>query len=158
MRDILEAHSPLLQDLLPSRLLRQLQQIARTISYRDGQIIHSRGDAKPGLSMVRQGLVQVGNFGSDGSYITTSTLGPGQCFGEFTLFAGLPRTHSITARGDCEVDQIPGPAFMRLFNREPELARAMLTISLIRTHGLLEFLDDLRRLPLLVRVAKVLLQ
>lgn len=120
-------------------------------------MIHSRGDAAPGLSIVRAGAVKVGNVGQDGSYLTTSVLGVGQCFGEFTLLAGLPRTHDATAVGATVVDQVPGKSFMRLYEAEVELSRALLTIALRRTHGLLEFVDDMRRLALPVRIAKFLL-
>ncbi len=157
MHDLLQSQAPMLSDLLPTRLSDALKDIATTVNYRHDQIVHHRGDDKPGLSIVHSGRVKVGNFGSDGSYVSTSTLSAGDCFGEHTLFAGLPRTHSIVALGDCAIDQIPGRAFMRLFNAEPALAHALLTISLVRSHALLEFMDDLRRLPLPVRVAKVLL-
>ena len=43
---------------------------------------------------------------------------------------------------------------MRLFDAEPELARALLTASLLRGQALLEMWDDMRRLTLPVRAAK----
>ncbi|MEM7018374.1 MAG: Crp/Fnr family transcriptional regulator [Pseudomonadota bacterium] len=156
MIDLLELNSPRLTDLLSDELADKLKQISKTIRYSDGQIIHSRGDPKQGISIVRSGAVRIGNFGIDGSFITTSIMGPGQSFGEFTLFAGLPRTHDAIAMDECEVDQIPGRPFKRLFDSEPDLAKALLTMYLVRTHGLLEFTDDMRRLPLLVRVAKLI--
>lgn len=156
MRDLLAAGLPLLRDLVSPELDQALSRAATTKRYTDGQMIHRRRDAAPGLSIVRAGAVQVGNVGLDGSYLTTSILGEGQCFGEFTLFAGLPRTHDATAVGPTLIDQLPQRKFMRLFDEHAELARALLTISLRRTHELLEFVDDLRRLPLAVRVAKFL--
>lgn len=157
MRDFLTAQSPKLQSLISPDLDAALTRAAKTAHYSDGQMIHTRGDAAPGLSIVRAGAVQVGNVGRDGSYLTTSVLGVGQCFGEFTLLAGLPRTHDATAVGGTVVDQIPGRRFMRLYEEEVELSRALLTIALRRTHGLLEFVDDMRRLALPVRVAKFLM-
>lgn len=157
MRDLLAAQSPVLTSLISTATDRALSQAAKTTNYTHEELIHSRGDAAPGLSIVRKGAVKVGNVGVDGSYLTTSVLGTGQCFGEFTLFADLPRTHEATAVGTTTVDQIPARRFLRLFETEAELSRALLTISLRRTHGLLEFVDDMRRLPLPVRVAKFLL-
>jgi CRP/FNR family cyclic AMP-dependent transcriptional regulator len=157
MRDLLTVQSPTLQSLISPDLDAALTRAAKTAQYSDGQMIHARGDAAPGLSIVRAGAVQVGNVGRDGSYLTTSVLGVGQCFGEFTLLAGLPRTHDATAVGETVVDQVPGKRFMRLYEEQVELSRALLTIALRRTHGLLEFVDDMRRLALPVRVAKFLL-
>jgi len=156
--DNIASHSPRLKDLLSPGCNDKLRRMARTRRYVDGQVIQHRGEEKLGVSIVRSGSVRMGIIGSDGSFITTSVMGHGQTFGEFTLFAGLPRTHDITAEGDCEIDNISGADFSQLFDSEPELAKALLTISLVRTHSLLELLDDLRRLPLIVRVGKFLLQ
>jgi len=152
-----ELGSPRLTDLISPSLDEQLRGIASPVRYQAGQLIHHRGDDKPGISIVRQGVVNVGNFGADGSIVATTQLGQGQCFGEFTLFTSLPRTHDIFSEGDSEVDQIAGPLFMELFAREPSLSQALLSVCLLRSHRLLEFLDDIRRLPRPASVAKGLL-
>ncbi|MFT7685489.1 MAG: CRP/FNR family cyclic AMP-dependent transcriptional regulator [Candidatus Azotimanducaceae bacterium] len=95
MRDLLTAGSPLLQDFLSLTVHRQLIELAARKSYADGQLIYSRGDNR------------VGNIGNDGSYLATSVLDNGQCFGEFTVFAGLPRTHDITAAGETNIAECP---------------------------------------------------
>lgn len=156
MRDLVQNSSPAFMDLLSPELAAKLKNISNVVAYSDGQLIHSRGDPKPGLSIVRNGAIKVGIFGIDGSFIATSIVGPGQSFGEFTLFAGLPRTHDVSAVGHTEIDQISAKSFKVLFDAEPELARTMLIISLTRTHHLLELLDDMRRLSLPVRAAKFL--
>lgn len=156
MKDSLFSRAPLLDDLLPKKISNQLEALANRSRFDDGQLIQTRGDTKTGLSIVRQGLARVGNLGVDGSYLNTSILTTGQTFGEFTLFAGLPRTHEVIAIGPTVVDEISGVKFMALFNSEPRLSKALLTISLVRFHSLLEFLDDLRRLPLEVHVGKVI--
>lgn len=148
--------SPRLLDLIDASVAAQLRAVSNTIRYDDGQLIHSRGDPKPGVSIVREGAVHIGSVGKDGSFISTSVFGPGQCFGEHTVFSGLPRTHDVFAIGEARVDQISGPDFMAVFEREPSLGRALLIVSQIRTHILVEQLDDLRRLPLPIRAAKYL--
>lgn len=127
------------------------------VRYADGELIHSRGDSKPGLSIVETGSVLVGVYGADGSFVMTSILGPGHTFGEFTLFAGLPRTHDITASGPTEIHQLSGNRFLHICEQTPEIYRALLSASLARTHVLLELMDAMRRLPMLERTAKVLL-
>ncbi|GJL95995.1 MAG: hypothetical protein DHS20C05_24000 [Hyphococcus sp.] len=156
MPDLLEFGGWALSDLLSEPLRAQLSSVANHVRYHDGKLIHSRGEVKPGLSIIQTGAVRFANPGIDGAYATTSTLGAGHCFGEATLFARLPRTYDAIAVGDTVIEQITKPKFDRLFVAEPELARALLISTTRRLYGALEFLDDLRNLPLDVRTAKLL--
>lgn len=156
MLDLLAKNTPSFMDQLSEPVRQQVAAAGTIVRYQDGQLIHNRGDHKPGISIVASGAVQVGIFGADGTFIITSNLGLGQTFGEFTLFAGLPRTHDITAAGETEINQISAPAFERLYDREPEISRALLNTALVRSHRLLEMMDAMRRLPMRERTAKVL--
>lgn len=149
---------PTLMDRLPAALRRRLWDAGVPVRYRDGGLIHRRGDAKPGLSIVREEAVRMDNVGRDGSILATVVLGPGECFGEFTLFAGLPRTHDATAMGDTLVVQIDRARFDRLADDAPALLRHLLEATALRLHRALEQLDDLQRLSLPARAAKLLLQ
>lgn len=143
-------------DALPDDLRSALQSAAIPMKYVDGQRIHERGDVKPGLSIVRDGAVRFGNVGRDGSYMVTAVLGSGQTFGEFTLFADLPRTHDAEAIGDTLVDQVTRRRFEKVMDEHPDLRRLLLASLASRLHQALEFIDDIRRLPLNLRVAKTL--
>ncbi|TDF41491.1 Crp/Fnr family transcriptional regulator [Alteromonadaceae bacterium M269] len=142
--------------LLPPKAIQKLVEASTCVSYSDKQLIHSRGQTKPGLSVVCSGTVQVGISDTNGLFVMTGILGPGESFGEFTLFAELPRTHDVIAFGETQVYQIPKNRFMPLYESEPEISKALLKSSLLRTHYLLEQLDALKRLPLLERTAKAL--
>lgn len=144
-------------DVIPGSLREEMAAAATRIWYSDEQQIHARGDLKPGLSIVRDGAVRVGNLGIDGAYITTAVLGPGQSFGEFTLFADLPRTHDARAVGETSVDQISRRSFEILTARYPTLQPLVMSLLAERLHAALEFIDDLKRLPLKVLLAKVLI-
>lgn len=157
MTDFFDLDTPALLPLLPETSRHALLAAGTPVHYRDGALVHARGDRKPGLSVVRSGTVRIGNPGSDGSYTTTSILGPGHCFGEFTLFANLPRTHDVVAIGDVVIDQISRPRFMTLYESDPKLGWALLCLATRRIHALIEFAEDLRRLPLPVQLAKHLL-
>ena len=127
------------------------------MKYSDGQLIHTRGALKPGLSIVHKGAAHVGVNGIDGTFVMVAALGPGECFGESTLFTELPRTHDVSSIGESEIHQLSQPLFDLLYQREPAISRALLKTTLMRTHILLEMLDAIRRLPILERTAKVLL-
>ena len=156
MADLLDFGSEPFVSLLPERLVGRLREAASVIDYDDGETIHFRGDRKPGLSIVQSGAVQFASPGDDGSYITTSVLGAGHCFGEATLFAHLPRAYDAIAVGETKVEQITKPRFDRIFDEEPELARLMLEATTQRLYSVLDFMDDLRRLPLDVRTGKMI--
>jgi len=158
MQDLLTTRTPRLGDLISAELDQTLTLSANTSNYQDGQTIYRRGDVMFGLSIIRAGAVKLAKTDSDGSYLQTSIVDEGHSFGGFALFSELPRTHDSIAVGDTTIDEIPAGKFLKLFEEHVELSKAMLIVSLSRTHEILEFFDDMRRLPLRVRVAKFLLE
>lgn len=52
----------------------------------------------------------------------TGPLGPGELFGELSFVDGKPASASITADGDAEVIEIPGPALRELLDSDPSMA------------------------------------
>jgi len=149
--------APGLDSTLPPDMFERLCASGTCMTYADGALVQARGDARPGLSIVREGAVQIGNPGLDGSFVITSILGPGHCFGEMTLFADLPRTHDAVARGATLIDHVSPAAYERFAEANPALTQAIMTMMARRLYVLLEFADDLRRLPLRVQLAKLLL-
>jgi len=143
--------------LLPPRVAEELLSLSVLVKYSNGQLIHTRGESKPGLSIVHSGAAHVGVNGIDGTFVTAAALGQGECFGEFTLFTDLPRTHDTSSIGESQIYQISKSKFDALYEREASISRALLKTTLTRTHILLETLDALRRLPILERTAKTLL-
>lgn len=157
MPNQLRLESPGFLHLLPREIVAKLTQAGTVMHYHDQQLIHSRGEYKPGLSIVLSGTVYAAVGDPDGRLLIAGMLGNGHCFGEFTLFAQLPRTHDISAVGATDILQIPAGAFMTLFDAEPKIAQALMKSTLLRMHLLLEILDAMRRLPLIPRTAKILL-
>lgn len=141
---------------LPQKTITKLAQYGFVESYQDGELIHDRGDAKPGLSIVKSGRVRVGNYGQDGRYCLTRILTPSETFGEFTLFAHLPRTHNAQAMGQAEVIQLDEANFKQCCQLMPTIKDNLLTSLSTKLHESLEMIDDMRRLPLHMRVAKAL--
>lgn len=155
MPDLLDFGGAPLMEFASRRLRGKIRAAATAVRYQDGAILHAHGDDKPGLSIVRSGAVRFGLVDADGTYIATSLLGEGHCFGEATLFAGRARTHDAVAVGETVIEQIDKARFDRLFDQEPDLARALLNATTRRLYSALDFMDDLRRLPLPVRTAKL---
>jgi len=126
------------------------------VRYRDGELIQARGDRTPGLRIVRAGAVRAGNVGADGESLVLGVFGPGQTFGEMTLFADLPRTFDVYASGPTTVGHIDKDRMDGLMRDHPELARVFLRTLATQLHAALEFVEDLRRLSVTVHVAKLL--
>lgn len=145
-----------LLNALPDSIRKAVEAAAVPIRYRDGALIQSRGDSTPGLSIVRSGAVRIGNIGKDGEHLTTAVFGAGQTFGEMTLFGELPRTFDARAFGPTTIDHVSQERFERLLEEHPALNRFILRSLSLQLHAALEFIDDARRLPLLVRTAKLL--
>lgn len=155
--DPLHLNCPAFLHLLKPQTAALVKQAGSLMHYQDGQLIHSRGADKPGLSIVESGAVFAGITDASGKQLIVGVLGQGQCFGEFTLFTSLVRTHDVTAVGETQVYQIPSTAFMALFEQHSDIAKAMLEATLYRLHIMLESMDAIRRLPVLERCAKLLL-
>ena len=144
-------------ELLPAAVVESIKSRASLKSYNDGRLIHNRGSTSPGLSIIESGAVLAGIYGADGSFVVTSILGPGQIYGQLTLFTDIPRSHDMSASGPTRVYHLSEEEFQYLNKSEPAIAQALLKISLIRMHLVLELLDAHRRLPLLERTAKIIL-
>ena len=157
MFDFLQIPSETFLDRLSPDVRQAILKAGVRIRYEDGQMLHGRGDDKPGLSIILSGAVQAGIHGRDGSFVLALRMQPGETFGEFTLFAGLPRTHDVLAIGQTEICQIPAAAFMRLYETHSEIATALLSVTLVRSHMAFEMLDAIRRLPLRERTAKFII-
>lgn len=144
-------------DFLSNEQIARLELIGHLQNYSNGRFIQSRGDADTGLSIVRSGGAQAGIYSSDGGFVLTTFLGPGQTFGEFTVFTELPRTHDLAAIGSTQLLHIPAKRFLTICEEDPSYLFAITRATLLRSYIALEMLHALRILPLLPRVAKYLL-
>ena len=138
-------------DLLQSALA-----YGRCIEYQDNETIHARGDIKAGLSIVYSGQVRVGNYGLDGRYQLTAIFDKGETFGEFTLYANLPRTHNTEAVDTAQVIQMTVSQYNNFIADYPQVEKILLSSLASKLHQTLENLDDVLRLPTHTRLAKIL--
>lgn len=154
---VLRPKTKTLKDMLSPEVMDRLVSSGSTKQYTHGQIIQDRGDRRAGLTIVKAGEVVAGNVGQDGSFLTSALLRPGETFGEQTLFSDLRRTHTLWAQGSAEITFVSAKAFFRLFDEEPSIAPALLTLMVRRNYELIDFIDSQRRFSLRARVARLLL-
>jgi len=156
MADLIDFGGWPLLSLLEASLKEKILSAGRRLAFEDGALIHSRGDASPGLSLIVDGAVRFGLIGEAGDYIEMSLLGAGHCFGEATLFAGLPRAYDASAIGETHIRELSPAMVARLIDDEPDFAHALLRATTRRLYDALEFSHDLRRLPSYVHAAKLI--
>jgi CRP-like cAMP-binding protein len=73
--------------------------------YSDGEVIFRRGDPSGGMYVIRTGKVVVLRSEEDAEPVL-ATLKAGDFFGEMSLFDGKPRSATVRAVGEVEVDTV----------------------------------------------------
>lgn len=96
--------------------------------FAEGTSLFHCGDAGEALYIVRQGRVQIFVETAEGQRIDVGDNGPGELFGEISLFDGGPRTASAMAVEATEVVVMDRGDLLELVQRHPHAALALLTI------------------------------
>ena len=73
------------------------------IDFTRGQIVFSEGDPGDRLYVIMDGKIKLGTTSNDGRESLLAVLGPGEMFGELSLFDPGPRTANKHSRPSFEV-------------------------------------------------------
>jgi CRP-like cAMP-binding protein len=117
--------SKLFCELNPGELT-QLRSIAREQSFGDGQEIFKEGDQGDGVYVVKEGLVEISGLVGPKARHVFSRVAPGDIFGEMAVLDQKTRSACAVARGNAVVYFIPRADMLRLVERSPGLALALL--------------------------------
>lgn len=82
---------------LSAEAVRFLMEKADFLEFTDGEVIVVEGDLSPSFFGILEGTVVVG-VSREGKDVYFNTLGPGEVFGEASLFANHPRTANVKAQ------------------------------------------------------------
>lgn len=156
MADKLLIHKDFLRTL-PVSLTDALEARAVRRRFGDGDVIFRRGDAGRSLFGVVSGRVQVLGHGADGREFVLTVLGPGEWFGELSLFDGLERTHDNVAIGETELLTVESREVETLLRAHPEFWPPFAELMSHRIRMLFGVLEDAVLLDLPKRLAKRLL-
>ena len=115
-----------------------LQDVWTEKTYPSGQIILDADDKSDEMLFLLEGSVRIANYSSKGREVSFSDIGEGDCFGEFAVIDGAPRSASVMATSRARVGLIPGPVFIELLRTHPDLSMAIMRM-------LVEKLRDLTR-------------
>jgi CRP/FNR family cyclic AMP-dependent transcriptional regulator len=124
---------------------------------RRGDVLFHEGDAGDRLYIVMDGKVKLGRTSSDGRENLLAILGPGQMFGELSLFDPGPRSATVTAVTDASFASLSHEDLLRWLEGRPQVARGLLAQIAGRLRKANDVNADLVFSDVPGRVAKALL-
>ena len=124
---------------------------------RRGDVLFHEGDSGDRLFVVIEGKVKLGRTSADGRENLIAVLGPGQMFGELSLFDPGPRSATVTAVTDTTFSSLSHEDLLRWLEGRPAVARGLLTQLAGRLRRANDVVADLVFSDVPGRVAKALL-
>jgi CRP/FNR family cyclic AMP-dependent transcriptional regulator len=122
-----------------------------------GEVLFREGDEGDRLYVVTEGKVKLGRTSADGRENLLAILGPGQMFGELSLFDPGPRSATVTAVTDCTLQSLAHDELGHWLTGRPEVARGLLVQLAVRLRKTNDVVADLVFSDVPGRVAKALL-
>src|SRR5215207_7105399 len=128
-----------------------------TIKLNRGEVLFHEGDKEDRLYVVVSGKIKLGRSGSAGRENLLAILGPGQMFGELSLFDPGPRSATVTAVTDTVFASLSHEDLLRWLEGRPVVARGLLAQIAGRLRKANDVNADLVFSDVPGRVAKALL-
>jgi CRP/FNR family transcriptional regulator, cyclic AMP receptor protein len=116
---------PLFREV-PRHHLRELARFARSEHFASGDVIVRMGDPGSTLYVVKTGRVNVLRDQEGGAGITLATFGPGEFFGELSIFDGERRSATVIAIEDTETVTLGRFDLMRVVGHNPQIGLSLL--------------------------------
>lgn len=116
---------PLFHDM-PPQFLRHIAQVAIRRSFREGDLLCSKGEAGSTMFVLLKGQVEVVGVDEEGKEVLLSILQEGDIFGELSLIDGQGRSTDVLALSDGEMLIVRRSDFLPLMERMPQLAWQLL--------------------------------
>jgi CRP-like cAMP-binding protein len=123
-----------------------------------GKVLFSEGDQGDRLYVIVEGKMKLGTVSNDGRENLLSILGPGDMFGELSLFDLGPRASTATAVTDTRLLALKNDDLQQLLRNRPEVAFHLLKSLAQRLRRTASIVEDLVFSDVPGRVAKALLQ
>jgi len=121
------------------------------------EVLFAEGEPGDRLYVIVEGKIKLGRTSVDGRENLLAILGPGEMFGELSLFDPGPRTATATSVGDSRLFGLGHQDLRPFLLRHPEVAETLLFALARRLRRTNETLADLVFSDVPGRVAKALL-
>ncbi len=123
-----------------------------------GGVLFQEDEPGDHLFLILEGKVKLGHASADGRESLMAILGPGEMFGELSLFDPGLRTSTATALTEARVLRLGNTQFMPWLAGRPEVAAALLQTLARRLRRTNEAMADLVFSDVPGRVAKALME
>ena len=148
---------PRLTELLGADELALISSLGARKKYRNGDLIHERGEEVSAIDFVVEGTVKLVFPRKDGEDIFSGFIHTGQTYGDAACFQELQREHRAVAVGKTVIDHIPQNSFAELLDN-PAILSALYEQSTFRLNIALGMLDDMRCLSPEMMLAKLIIR
>ncbi|GAC1622929.1 MAG: Crp/Fnr family transcriptional regulator [Ktedonobacteraceae bacterium] len=138
--------------------IRELMAVARKRTFRSGEVIFHREDSGQVLYVIKEGKVKICLISPEGQEISLVVFGKGECFGEFAILDGLPRSADAIALEKVECYTLQRSDFHNAIIKNPKIAIQVLEVLSRRLRTTDQMVEDLIFLDVYGRVAKKLLE
>ena len=135
----------------------ELRQSMVALKLNKGQVLFKEGQDGDRLYVVVHGKIKLGTTSADGRENLLSILGPGEMFGELSLFDPEPRTSTATAVTDAKLVSLAHEAVIGLVTTNPQTSLELLRRLAQRLRKSNEILADLVFADVPGRVAKAIM-
>jgi len=123
-----------------------------------GEVLFQEADQGDQLYLITDGKIKLSHTSGDGRESLFTVLGPGDMFGELSVFDPGPRTSTAIAVTDVEVLGLKHDVLKPWLTQRPEVAQSLLQALANRLRRNSETMSDLVFADVPGRVAKVLIQ
>jgi CRP-like cAMP-binding protein len=154
--DTVVLSAPLFSHMEPEASLALLASMAH-VEYPRGATIFREGEPGDRLFVIGEGKIKLGRRSKDGRENLLAVLGPGEMFGELSLFDPGPRTASATVVADTVLLELDHADLISWLELHPTVAKHLLQALGRRLRRTNETLADMIFSDVPGRVAKALL-
>jgi small-conductance mechanosensitive channel len=116
--------SEALFDCMNDAQIETVLQNAQIQRYGRGERLIQEGDQSDSMFIMLRGTAAV-LIAQNGTGVRVGVMRKGDCFGEFALLTGEPRSATVRAEHDCEVLEISKPVMAEVLRESPECLNAL---------------------------------
>lgn len=138
--------------------LSALSQVALPRVFPKDRVVIMAEDEGDTLFLIHRGQVKVSIVSEDGREVILSILGEGDFFGEMSLLDGNPRSANVTTMSETELLMIRRPDFLRLIQKDPQIAIKLLSVLASRLRKTDRKIEGLALSDVTGRITQTLLQ
>ncbi len=126
------------------RIFEQMLALAAPVQFSKGQVLFQQGDPASRFFVIIDGWVKLYRQSPAGEETIINIFGHGESFAEAAMFSGQTYPVSAEAVTDTALVAFEGRRFLAQMERQPEIARALLSALSRRMHTLVRDLEQMK--------------